>query len=83
MIEYVHHQVKEDMERKKFKKNQNEAQRLRKKEQRENELKIMKLRAQLAECVVNREERKGDAQRMTWKGKEIKETRDQDFLVKL
>ena len=83
MIEYLYHQLKEELEIKQFKKNQNEEQRERKKEQREKELKIMKLRAQFSECVEKREEGKGDAQWMTWKGKEIKETRDMDFLVQL
>ena len=53
------------------KKEQNEKQRQTKKEQREREIKIMKLRAHYAECKLKKEEGKGDAQWMTWKGKEI------------
>ena len=73
MIEYVFHRLKEDIERKKRKMEQNGIERKKKEEIRESQMKVMKNRAQYSSCKLKNVEGKGEVQCLFWKDKEIGE----------
>ena len=77
MIEYIYHRVKEDCTRKKMKMEQNQEKRAEKKEQKEYEQQILKLRSKELNSKLEFKEGKGEVQVLQWKGK-LKSTLAQD-----
>ena len=73
MIEYIYHRVKEDCDRKEMKMEQNQEKRAKKKEQKEYEQKILKLRTKELNSKFELKEGKGEVQVLQWKGKTVGE----------
>ena len=73
MFEYIYHRVKEDFARKKMKMEQNQEKRAEKKEQKEYEQKILKLRSKELNSKLEFKEGKGEVQVLQWKGKTVGE----------